>query len=277
MAGEQELVLPSNTQKNRSTGEVDLSSPRQWYPRTQASHLPWARLTGEVFLPKTQLSSRDSCHSIFQLGLPPGGCFMATGNCVWKRDIPWYCLSGKIPNWVHESTPQINLFMLKPRPLLWVIPSTVGSAVSSTQQLGRGSVYYFLSCFASGKISQTAKVGRTLFISSDKLLFHSYNWDYFGLRSALSNVQGEKNPPPRTSFPKSGPSFNSLLLSIKELRILRPTAPDQQRPGSSPTWPAPVWKDPLWGHMSPRASEPWGKCGGKALSREKGSILKGWK
>lgn len=39
---------------------------------------------------------------------------------------------------------------------------------------GRRSVYYFWSCFASGKISQTAEVGRTLIFSSDWLLFSSY-------------------------------------------------------------------------------------------------------
>lgn len=41
-------------------------------------------------------------------------------------------------------------------------------------QQGRRSVYYFWSCFASGKISQTAEVGRTSIFSSDCLLFSSY-------------------------------------------------------------------------------------------------------
>lgn len=92
----------------------------------------------------------------------------------------------------------------------------------------------FLILFASGKISQTAKVGRALIASSDELLFGSYNWDHSGLRSELFNVQGKNNPPHKTSFCKSGPSYKSLFLSIIEPEILRLLSSDQHRLNSSP-------------------------------------------
>lgn len=73
------------------------------------------------------------------------------------------------------------------------------------------------------KISQTANVGRALSAPSE-LLSCSYGWGCFGLRSELSRVKwGEKDP--HRTFQKTGPSFNSLFLGIRELRILRPTVP----------------------------------------------------
>lgn len=74
------------------------------------------------------------------------------------------------------------------------------------------------------KISQTASVGRALSVPSE-LLSCSYNWGCFGLRSELSRVKWGGGEDPHRTFQKTGPSFNSLFLGIRELRILRPTVP----------------------------------------------------